>query len=97
MPVTSLRVVRRMVELSGCALPEGLSERLRLAAGDGPEENRAAVREVGIEFATQLCEQLIAEGVPCLHFNTLNFSRATHEVLTNLSMVPAEKASLGSI
>ena len=96
MPVTSLRVVRRMVELSGCALPEGLSERLRLAAGDGPEENRAAVREVGIEFATQLCEQLIAEGVPCLHFNTLNFSRATHEVLTNLSMAPAAKTSIGS-
>ena len=89
MPVTSLRQVRRMVELSGCELPAGLSERLRRAAGDGPEENRAAVREVGIGFATQLCERLIAEGVPCLHFNTLNFSRATHEVLTNLSMVPS--------
>ena len=96
MPVTSLRVVRRMVELSGCALPDGLSERLRLAAGDGPEENRAAVREVGIEFATQICERLIAEGVPCLHFNTLNFSRATHEVLTNLSMVPAAGASVSA-
>lgn len=89
MPVTSLRQVRRMVELSGCALPDGLSDRLRAAAGDGPEEDRAAVREVGIEFATELCERLIGEGVPCLHFNTLNFSRATHEVLANLSMVPS--------
>lgn len=95
MPVTSLRQVRRMVELSGCALPDGLSDRLRSAAGDGPEENRAAVREVGIEFATELCEQLIAEGVPCLHFNTLNFSRATHEVLANLSMARAPGVTAG--
>lgn len=93
MPVTSLRVVRRMVELSGCELPDQLSERLRTAAGDGPEENRAAVREIGIDFATQLCERLISEGVPCLHFNTLNFSRATHEVLSNLSMVSDRPAS----
>ncbi len=95
MPVTSLRQVRRMVELSGCALPDGLSGRLRSAAGDGPEEDRAAVREVGIEFATELCERLIAEGAPCLHFNTLNFSRATHEVLTNLSMVPSTEVGAG--
>lgn len=87
MPVTSLRQVKRMVELSGCALPEDLAERLQTAAGDGPEENRAAVREVGIDLTTRMCEQLISEGVPCLHFNTLNFSKATHEVLTNLSMV----------
>lgn len=87
MPVTSLRQVRRMVELSGCALPDDLAGRLQTAAGDGPEENRAAVREVGIDLTTRMSEQLIAEGVPCLHFNTLNFSRATHEVLTNLSMV----------
>ncbi len=89
MPVTSLRQVRRMVELSGCDLPEDLAGRLQAAAGDGPEEDRAAVREVGIEFATTLCERLISEGAPCLHFNTLNFSRATREVLTNLSMAPA--------
>ena len=87
MPVTSLRQVKRMVELSGCALPDDLSARLQKAAGEGPEENRAAVREVGIELTTQMCERLISEGAPCLHFNTLNFSRATHEVLTNLSMV----------
>ena len=89
MPVTSLRQVKRMVELSGCALPDDLAERLRTAAGDGPEENREAVREVGIDLTTRMCERLIAEGVPCLHFNTLNFSRATREVLTNLSMAPA--------
>ena len=97
MPVTSLRQVKRMVELSGCALPDDLASRLQTAAGDGPEENRAAVREIGIDLTTRMCERLIAEGAPCLHFNTLNFSKATQEVLTNLSMVPASGVAAGRI
>ncbi len=84
MPITSLRSARRSLELSGSHLPLVLEERLRRAAGDGPEENRAAVREVGIEVATEMCERLISEGAPCLHFITLNFARATGEVLDRL-------------
>ncbi|MGW0044458.1 methylenetetrahydrofolate reductase [NAD(P)H] [Rhodococcus sp. NPDC003348] len=84
MPITSLRSARRSLELSGSKLPARLEERLTKAAGGGPEENRAAVREVGIEVATELAERLISEGAPCLHFITLNFARATREVLTNL-------------
>lgn len=86
MPITSLRSVRKMVELSGSVLPPDLEARLARAAGDGPEENRAAVREVGIEVATAMGERLIAEGAPCLHFITLNFARATREVLVNLGL-----------
>ncbi|MGO4203067.1 methylenetetrahydrofolate reductase [NAD(P)H] [Rhodococcus sp. TAF43] len=86
MPITSLRSARRSLELSGSKLPAALEERLTRAAGDGPEENRAAVREIGIEVATEMSERLIAEGAPCLHFITLNFARATGEVLANLGM-----------
>lgn len=84
MPITSLRTVTRMAELSGSPMPTRLVERLERAAGDGAEENRAAVRAAGIEIATELCERLIAEGAPGLHFITMNFARATREVLTNL-------------
>ena len=89
MPITSLRSVRRMMELSGSRLPAALEERLSLAAGSGPEEDRAAVRAAGIEYATEMGERLIAEGAPSLHFITLNFSRATREVLQNLGLAPA--------
>ncbi|MFI9505536.1 methylenetetrahydrofolate reductase [Nocardia sp. NPDC052566] len=84
MPITSLRTVERAEELSGRPLPAAVLERLHKAAGDDPEANRAAVREVGIEIATEMGQRLIDEGAPCLHFITLNFAKATSEVLTNL-------------
>jgi methylenetetrahydrofolate reductase (NADPH) len=90
MPITSLRTVQRQVELSGSQIPPGLLGRLTAAAGEGPDENRDEVRKIGIELATEMSSRLIAEGAPCLHFCTLNFARATSEVLTNLGMtVPA--------
>jgi methylenetetrahydrofolate reductase (NADPH) len=90
MPITSLRTVRRQVELSGSQIPPALLQRLTNAAGDGPEENRDEVRKIGIELATEMSVRLLAEGVPCLHFCTLNFARATSEVLSNLGVtVPA--------
>ena len=84
MPITSLRTVRRAVELSGRELPATVLDRLHLAAGDGPEENHAAVRAAGIEIATEMAQRLIDEGAPCLHFIPLNFAKATTVVLTNL-------------
>lgn len=90
MPITSLRTVRRQVELSGSQIPAPLLERLTEAAGAAPEENRDEVRRVGIELATEMSTRLLAEGVPCLHFCTLNFAKATGEVLANLGVtVPA--------
>ena len=44
---------------------------------------------MGIEVTTQMAERLISEGAPDLHFMTLNFARATQEVLHNLGMAPA--------
>ncbi|MFQ6326257.1 methylenetetrahydrofolate reductase [Nocardia sp. CWNU-33] len=84
MPITSLRTVARAEELCGRPLPSAVKERLHRAAGDNPEANQAAVREVGIEIATEMGRRLINEGAPCLHFITLNFAKATSEVLTNL-------------
>lgn len=86
MPITSLQSVRRMVELSGSQLPQAVAERLAAAAGDDAAENREAVRAVGIDLATEMSERLISEGVPCLHFCTLNFARATSEVLERLGV-----------
>ncbi|MBV7301306.1 methylenetetrahydrofolate reductase [NAD(P)H] [Corynebacterium sp. TAE3-ERU2] len=83
MPITSLRSARRQVELSGSSLPTALERRLLAAETD------EQVRAVGIEVTSEMAERLIAEGVEDLHFMTMNFARATQEVLHNLGMAPA--------
>ncbi|WP_373280978.1 methylenetetrahydrofolate reductase [Nocardia higoensis] len=90
MPITSLRTVARAQELCGRPLPGAVLERLHCAAGDEAEEDRAAVRAAGIEIATEIAQRLIGEGVPCLHFVTLNFAKATSEILVDLGLVTTE-------
>lgn len=89
MSITSLRSVRRQVELSGAHLPAELEDRLVAAAAGDEQANKDEIRKIGIEFSTAMAERLIAEGVPGLHFMTMNFARATQEVLHNLGMAPA--------
>jgi methylenetetrahydrofolate reductase (NADPH) len=86
MPVTNARQITRIVQLSGQAFPEQLAARFAELDGDSPEE-KAAVRAYGVEVATELCRTLLAEGVPGIHFITMNRSTATREVHANLAAV----------
>lgn len=81
MPVTNLGQIARFAEMSGSPLPNGLVRRLE-AVGEDPD----AVRAVGIDAATELCEALLDGGAPGLHFFTLNRSRATRAIYANLQV-----------
>lgn len=88
MPVTSLRVIERAIELGGCRVPPDLWEELQAHADD-----RSAIREIGVRYAVSLCERLLAEGAPGLHFYTLNFSRATREIYQALGLAGRSERS----
>lgn len=87
MPITNVRQVERMAEMSGTDIPIELARRLQ-AVADRPEE----VRRVGVEHATELCRRLLEGGAPGLHFYTMNKAAATLEVCANLGgeTVPAQ-------
>jgi methylenetetrahydrofolate reductase (NADPH) len=81
MPITSIAMIERMTAMAGARLPATLTARLHEHADD-----KAAVRKIGVEYAAGLCERLLAEGVPGLHFYTLNGSRATREIYQLLDL-----------
>ena len=81
MPITNVRGIERSAQLSGAAFPADLAAELHAV-----EDDPTAVRRVGVAHATALCERLLAEGVPGLHFYTLNRSTATREVYAALGL-----------
>jgi methylenetetrahydrofolate reductase (NADPH) len=92
MPVTGVRQIERIVQLSGQAFPPELAERFAALDGDRPED-KAAVRAFGVEVATELCRRLLDEGVPGIHFITMNRSTATREVYAALAATTVEVAT----
>ena len=81
MPVTNARQIQRFAELAGAAFPTWLAERIEPVADDPSE-----VAKIGVDVATELSRRLLDEGVPGLHFYTLNRSPATRQIYANLGL-----------
>ena len=70
-----------MSELSGTPIPDQIREKFQRV-----EDDPNAVRALGVEIATELCQSLLVAGAPGLHFYTMNTSSATQEIYSNLNV-----------
>jgi methylenetetrahydrofolate reductase (NADPH) len=80
LPVTNVKLLHRMAELGGTPIPSQIAQ-----AFANVENNPQAVRELGVEIATSLCQELLGAGAPGLHFYTMNSSTATQEIYRKLN------------
>ena len=87
MPPTNPDNIARMAAMNRTDFPDDLRDRL-LAAGD----DLAVRREIGIETATALADNLLKVGAPGLHIYTLNFSQIALEVVRRLRLRPEARA-----
>ena len=81
LPVTNVKQLSRMSELGGTPIPDSIMKRFLEV-----EDDSESVRALGVEIATDLCQKLLAEGVPGIHFYTMNSSTATREIYENLGV-----------
>jgi len=76
MPITTLKGMQRMAELSpGTRFPAGLLRNIQKAETDNE------VAEIGIEWAIHQVQDLVEQKVPGVHLYTLNSSRPTLKIL----------------
>ena len=81
MPITNHTQLLRFSEMCGAEVPRWI--RLRLAEfGD----DKASIRAFGVDVVTELCQTLLDNGAPGLHFYTLNHAEAPLAVWKELAL-----------
>ncbi len=80
MPITEFARVKRIVELSGTAIPAEL-----LTSLERVQEDKQAQFEIGVDYTIRQCQQLLEAGVPGMHFYVMNRSEAMLEVLNQIN------------
>ena len=81
LPILTTAQIRRFTGLCGATIPAELDRQLEKYAGDDD-----AVRELGIEYATNQVRELWDSGVPGVHFYVLNRSYSVSKILDNLGI-----------
>jgi methylenetetrahydrofolate reductase (NADPH) len=79
MPITNYVQLARFSEMCGADIPRWLRKRLECFGDD-----RDSIRAFGLEVVTTLCQRLLDQGAPGLHFYTMNQAAPTLAIWENL-------------
>ncbi len=81
MPILNFTQLARFSEMCGAEIPRWVMKRLQDFGDD-----RDAIRRFGIDVTTELCRRLVEQGVPGLHFYTMNQYEATMTICRDLGL-----------
>ena len=81
MPITNFSSLTRFSDVCGAEIPRWIRKQLEAYADD-----KESLQEFGLDVVSNLCNQLLEQGAPGLHFYTLNQADATNAIWKNLSL-----------
>jgi methylenetetrahydrofolate reductase (NADPH) len=81
MPFHNYGRIAQFAQRDGIEIPRWVQMKM-----EGFMDDTASIRAFGLDVVTQLCERLIAGGVPSIHFYTLNQSALTLELCRRLKL-----------
>ena len=79
MPIGNVKQLKKFTVMCGATIPDKIVGDLEDIASD-----KEAVRAYGVKAAVELCEVLMANGVPAIHFYTLNKSKQVEAICEQL-------------
>lgn len=80
MPVYTVKMTNMLAKVCGTTITDKLKHKL----DEVDSNDKEAVLNLGIDFATEQCAELIREGVAGLHFYTMNRTKSTTEIINRL-------------
>ena len=81
MPIASFSQLARFSDMCGAEIPRWM--RLKLASfGD----DRASIRSFGLDVVSDMCDRLLTQGAPGIHFYTLNMAGLTTTLWQRLGL-----------
>ena len=81
MPINNFSQLARFSDACGAEIPRWM--RLKL---EGYRDDTASIRSFGLDVVTSLCDKLLTEGAPGLHFYTLNQAGAVSTIWQRLGL-----------
>ncbi|MBE7460966.1 MAG: methylenetetrahydrofolate reductase [NAD(P)H] [Zoogloeaceae bacterium] len=81
MPIANFSKIARFSDACGAEIPRWMRKKFESLGDDA-----AAVRAFGLDVVTELCQRLLAQGAPGLHFYTLNQAGLTTTICQRLGL-----------
>ncbi|KAK2735781.1 hypothetical protein FQN57_001119 [Myotisia sp. PD_48] len=89
MPISTYAAFIRRSDWVKCRIPPAWLEELEPVKNDD-----AAVKQIGKNLVSAMCQKILASGICHLHFYTMNLAQATTMVLEELNLAPSQETPL---